>query len=204
VAAGFCYAIKISGLLFPAAAWVWAALRRRGVVALAAGAAVMVAPWMARNWILAQNPLAPLFNSWFPNAHFTVFMERGLARAWRTYEGFTWSGAPWDLAVHGRLQGILGPILLLLPAGLIALRDRGGRLVWAAAGVAAIPWCFNAGTRFLLPTVAFAALAFAFVVPRFVLLASMIVHAVLSLPFLISSYAPKTVSPTVRNTRSPA
>jgi hypothetical protein len=193
VAGGFCYAVKISGLLVPLAAWVWAVLRRRGAVAVAAGAAVMIAPWMLRNWIVAQNPVAPLFNAWFPNPYFTASMESDLARVWRTYAGFTWAGAPWDLAVRGGFQGILGPVLLLLPAGLLALRTKAGRLVWAAAAVAGAPWFFNVGARFLLPAMALAALAFCFVARRWMLWPAMAAHAILSLPFVVPAYAPEGV-----------
>jgi hypothetical protein len=189
IAAGFCYAIKFSGLVVSVAAFLWAVARRRGALAVSLGAFVIIAPWMARNAVVAQNPLAPLFNRWFPNPHFRPSLERELAQTWRTYDGFTLPSAPWDLTVRGRLQGILGPAFLLLPVGLLALRERRGRMVWAAALVLAIPWCFNVGTRFILPAAAMAAIALAASLPRTALLALLAAHAALSWPEAIPLYA---------------
>jgi hypothetical protein len=189
VAAGFCYAVKVSALVVPLAA----VLRRRGALLVALGAALVIAPWMLRNTFQAGNPLAPLFNRWFPNPHFHPSTEQDLARTWRVYDGFTWTGAPLDLAWRGRAQGIYGPVWLLLPLGLLALRERRGRLLWAAAAVAAIPWLFNVGARFLMPAAALAAIAWSAALPRAALCALMAAHAVLSWPTVIPRYAPATV-----------
>jgi hypothetical protein len=193
IAAGFCYAIKFSGLIVSVPAVVWAVARRRGVPAVTLGALLMIAPWMARNAFVAQNPLAPLFNRWFPNPHFRPSLEKELATTWRTYDGFRWQSAPWDLTVRGRLQGILGPAFLLLPVGLFALRERRGRIVWAAALVLAIPWCFNVGARFILPAAAMAAITLAASLPRTALLALLCAHAALSWPAAIPLYASEHV-----------
>lgn len=193
IAAGFCYAIKFSGLIAAAGALGWALAKRRGVLAVSLGAFLMISPWMARNTVVAQNPLAPLFNRWFPNSHFRVSLEKDLKSSWQTYGGFSWPRAPWDLAVRGNLQGILGPVFLLLPAGLLALRERRGRLVWGTAAVLALPWCFNVGARFILPAAAVASVALAATLPRGVLAAAMTAHAALSWPEAIPLYAPPAI-----------
>src|SRR5262249_29778972 len=95
--AGFCYTIKLNALLVPALAilFVLVELRRYPRFALArsailgAAALIMIAPWVIRSLALTGNPLAPLFNTWFPNPYFPVVVERNLAKFLRTYEGFT-------------------------------------------------------------------------------------------------------------------
>ena len=59
----------------------------------------------------------------------------------------------------GKLQGLYGPLLFILPAGLLALRTRAGRWCWLAAGAMAVPWFCNIGARFLMPAFVFALLA---------------------------------------------
>src|SRR5205085_1727451 len=93
--AGFCYAIKLSALLIPAFAFVFVLIecRRNPKLALArsgllsAAALAVIAPWMLRSFILTGNPLAPLFNAWFPNPYFLIFVERNLAKFFHSYEG---------------------------------------------------------------------------------------------------------------------
>ncbi|MGH9662049.1 MAG: ArnT family glycosyltransferase, partial [Bryobacteraceae bacterium] len=188
--AGFCYAIKISALLVPALALAYVMPARRiGPAARVAAAALFsIAPWMARAWIVAGNPLAPLFNAWFPNPYFYPAMERTLAEGWRNYEGFSWRTAPWELAAGGKLQGIFGPVYLLAPLALLSLRRRTGRLLLGAAALLGLPWLANAGARFLMPALPFVALALAASLPRPAAWAVVAVHAVASWPDAIALY----------------
>jgi len=72
--AGFCYAIKLSAILVPALAGLFVLFERRrslrlalaSCATLAAAALATIAPWMIRSYALTGNPLAPLFNAWFP------------------------------------------------------------------------------------------------------------------------------------------
>jgi hypothetical protein len=73
------------------------------------------------------------------------------------------------------------------------LRERRGRIVWAAAAVLAVPWCFNVGTRFILPAAAMAAIALAASLPRTVLAGVMAAHAALSWPAAVPLYATEHV-----------
>jgi 4-amino-4-deoxy-L-arabinose transferase-like glycosyltransferase len=196
VLAGFCYAIKLNALIIPALAGLFvlvacrrnpkAAVMRAGM--LAGASAVMILPWMIRSVVLTRNPVAPLFNAWFPNPYFLAATENSLATLLRNYEGFTFLNAPWELTVGGSAQGILGPLFLFLPVGLLALRQRAGRLVWLAGGLLALPWFANMGTRFLMPSLPFFALALALTLPRRAAWAALVFHAVASWPAVITSY----------------
>src|SRR5262249_2100899 len=88
-------------------------------------------------------------------------MEQALTHDWRHYEGFNLRSAPRELTVGSKLQGNFGPIFLLLPIGLLALRRDVGRWIWLVGGLLAIPWLSNQGARFLMPSLPFFALALA-------------------------------------------
>ena len=188
IAAGFCYAIKFTGILILPVAMIAAlaaARRVRPVLLLAAGV-VMIAPWMIRDAAMSGNPVAPLFNRWFPNPYFLVFTEEFLANTLRSYGVSEWR-IPVELAVGGKLQGIYGPLLFILPAGLPALRTRAGRWCWVAAGVLAVPWFWNIGARFLLPAFVFAVLALMLAWPR-AAMACLVLQAVTCWPQSIALY----------------
>jgi hypothetical protein len=189
--AGFCYAIKFTGILVPALAISFTALHggRGAAAALAGGAAAVALPWLARNALLAGNPLAPLFNAWFPNPHFHASMERYLVESLRSYGGVSWLRTPYELALGGRLQGILGPAILAAPLGLLALRRRAGRICWMAAALLAAPWFWNTGSRFLLPAFVFLLLALAMALPRPAAWAAVALQAALCWPYVMDLYA---------------
>jgi Dolichyl-phosphate-mannose-protein mannosyltransferase len=188
IAAGFCYAIKFTGILIlpGAAAAILAASRRIRPVLLLSTGGVLIALWMVRDAIVTGNPLAPLFNRWFPNPYFHASMEAVLANTLGSYGVARWR-IPWELAVGGKLQGLYGPLFFLLPAGLIALRRREGRWCWLAAFAAALPWFFNIGGRFLMPAYVFMLLALMLAVPR-AALACLIFQAVTCWPQAIELY----------------
>jgi hypothetical protein len=162
LAAGFCFAIKFTGLLAAPLALVFVvAMRRRSRDAflLSAGAALVIAPWMLRAFILTDNPVAPLFNAWFPNEFFSASAEQTLSRTFRTYSGFQWSRAPWDWGFSGHLQGVAGPLVFLLPFAFLAWRKPAARVVLCAGLLLLTPILYNVGTRFLMPALPFLALA---------------------------------------------
>ena len=191
IAAGFCFAVKPNGLLIPPIA-VFAALlmarRLRPALLVAAAALAMIAPWTIRNAVLTGNPLAPLFNSVFPNPYFRVATERHLTVTLGSYSAFQWASAPVEYTIRGHLQGTIGPVFLLLPIGLLALRSRAGRLVWAAALVLLVPWLWNVGARFLMPAVPFFALALAMALPKPLACAALVVQAIACLPAVAVYY----------------
>jgi len=194
--AGFCYAIKLNGLLIAGLAGLFVLFEcsRRPKLALArsallaAPALVMIAPWMIRAAVLTGNPLAPLFNTWFPNPYFLASVDKSLSEYLRTYDGFQFRSAPWELTVGGASHGILGPLFLLLPLGLLSLFRREGRRVWLLGAALAIPWFVNVGTRFLMPSLPFFALGLALAAPHPVAWAALIFHAVSCWPAVVGQY----------------
>ena len=185
IAAGFCYAIKISGLIILPPAmlfYVW----RRDWIKLAwftGGAAVIIAPWMVRAFQLTGNPLAPLFNRFFPNPYFFILSEQKMAQWLRTYGTVKFWQKPLEVTLLGaNLQGLIGPGFLAIPIALLALRQRAGRILLAAAALLLPLWLMNAGTRFLMPALPFLALAIALVLPRRIAWGVALVQAVLCIP----------------------
>lgn len=192
LAGGFCYAVKLPGLLFVAAAVLFLAAHRAWIPALAASAAalVSVAPWMGRALWLTGNPLAPLGNSLFPNPHFHQWTEQSLSAFLKDYGVASWTAIPHALLLDGAaLQGLLGPIWTLSPLALLALRKPAGRWLMGAALLAALPWFANAGARFLLPSLLFTGIALASAGPRFLAPSLVALHALLSWPGIVPLYA---------------
>ena len=172
---GFSFAIKYTGVIAIAAAAA-AAIRARQRRSPAKSAAALLAcvgipaalvglPWLAKNAIFTGNPLAPFFNSWFPNPYFSVEWETAYKFAMRSYrEGpfDRWQqllAAPFDLILGERYGGSPGWLMLTLPLALLAWKRPLARALLAAALVSATPWLANAGARFLIPALPFALLA---------------------------------------------
>ena len=190
LAAGFCYAIKMTGLLaVPAALGFFLARRqwRRGAVMCIAAAAAL-APWVLRNWLETGNPFAPFFNRWFPNPYFLVSAEQRLSTQLRSYGMSFWQRFP-EVLVGYRAHGILGPMFILAPLALSAVRRRPGVVAIALAAFFSIPWWMNAGTRFLMPTLPFVCLALCSLPFA---LAIVVLHAITSWPAAVSAYSPNT------------
>jgi len=193
VTAGFCYAIKMPGILvLPlAVAFVMVemrAVRTRAVVGLAAGGLAVIAPWMLRAVIMSGNPAAPLFNGIFPNAHFHALVEKQLASAFGSHRNMSLWRASYELAIGGRFGGIVGPVFLVLPLGLLALRRRAGRLCWLAATLLALPWLWNSGTRFVMPALPFLALGLVMTLPKPAAWVCLAVQAVACWPQVVDRY----------------
>ncbi len=196
--AGFCYTIKLPGILVAAAAvlFVLAQRNRRAAAVVAISACLVMAPWLIRNTVLTGNPAAPLMNSLFPNPAFHIATELELASGLRSLgsarDGLKdsvkpWQ-VPWELAFGDGLSGIFGPLLLVLPLGLLALRKPSGRLCWIAAVILALPWFANTGARFLMPSVALAALALGMALPAPAAWAAIVIQAVLCWPLVIGTW----------------
>jgi hypothetical protein len=202
ILSGFVYAIKYTVgfvvLLAVAFVW-WRSLRRlplraafRSSMALLVPSAALIAPWMIRNAIWVGNPLAPFFNSWFPNPYYHTGMEKVYLEQLRHYteihhffQIFT------QLTVRGGLVGgIIGPVFLLAPLGLLAARRREGRLLLLAALALAIPAYLNTGARFLIPCLPFLALALGLAVAntRGALLALTVFTSIACWPSFLSTY----------------
>jgi hypothetical protein len=99
---------------------------------------------------------------------------------------------PMEVTVHGSLlNGLLGPVFLLAPVALFAWRYPEGRRLLIAALFALMAYPSNIGTRFLIPALPFVALAMGFSlnIVRWLPLALVTAHALLSWPNMIPTYA---------------
>src|ERR1035437_2552241 len=95
------------------------------------------------------------------HSHDHAGMERIYTEGIRHYTNIKhyWE-IPLQLTLRGGLvEGMFGPVFLLAPCGLLALRWRSGRRLLLAALVFALPAYLNTGSRFLIPAAPFLALA---------------------------------------------
>lgn len=194
--AGFAYGIKYTA--FPAVVYAvgftwWRSRRAHRAAIVAACALVMIVPWMAKDWVMAGNPLSPFFNRWFPNPYTSVAFELDYVRGNGIHrDGFTWAGAVTDITTRGRIsRSLLGPVFLLTPLSLLALGSPRGRRLLAAALVFAIPWLANVDTRILIPSAVFVALALGIALSRvrWTIPLVLAAHAVLCWPAVTRIYA---------------
>ena len=191
--AGFAYAAKYTAWLavpYAVGFVAWKSRRLRDVLVVGACAAVLIAPWMLKNWLWVQNPVAPFYNAWFPNPYFTVAFEREYRQHMMWYNLRSHWQLPLVATTYGSLSGLIGPVFLLSPIALWSLRRREGRQLLLAALVFGAGYFSNIGTRFLIPALPFLALAMALALRRFprALLALALVHAVISWPSIVRRY----------------
>ena len=172
---GFSFAVKYTGVVAVVAAAVAAGaiLLRTGNwsralsgLALSGLAAAAVGlPWLVKSAVITGNPFAPFFNDWFPNPYFSVEWESAYTFAMRSYRDGPfdrWNqllAAPFDLVLGERYAGSLGWMVLLAPIAPLAWRAPLARWLLPAALASALPWLWNAGARFLIPSLPFALLA---------------------------------------------
>lgn len=171
--AGFGYEIKYTAIVaVPYAvgfvAWkLWRerkpVLRPALVVALVAISCIV--PWMVKNWIEVANPVSPFANRLFPNPYVHVSFEENYRKYLSHYDLKSRSQLPLQLTVQGTyVEGFLGPLFLLAPLSLLALRFRAGRQLLLAAAIFGSTYFTNIGARFLIPVIPFVSLALAMAV----------------------------------------
>jgi hypothetical protein len=196
--AGFAYAVKYTAAIavpYAAAYVAWRSWRKglvRPVLIVCLCALAVMLPWMAKNWIWVENPFSPFLNAVFPNPYIQAGFEKEYAYDLRHDDAIkTWREMPWAVTVDGRVSGLLGPLFLLAPVGLLALTRREGRRLWLAAIVFGALWFFNIAARFLIPALPFVALAMALVFTRWkpLAVALVIAHVVISWPAVTPLYA---------------
>jgi hypothetical protein len=197
--AGFCYAAKYTaGVAVPFAAGVvlFHCLRNRQpwlrpLIVTGLCAFAMMAPYLVKNAVLAGNPFAPFGNKFFPNPALTVTQERIYWEGMRHGYGLQLNQIPLEVTVRGgTLAGIVGPVFLLTPLALLALRFSAGRRLLLAGLVFLLTYFSNIGTRFLIPSLPFIALALACAFGRWKagIAALVLVHAFLSWPRVVPQY----------------
>lgn len=207
--AGFAYACKMTAApAIPLALgfacwrlWTWGQPPRKNlwnnlwkpVLVLAAVALAVVLPWLLKNSLLVGNPFSPFLNRYFPNPYVRISFEEEYRASHRDYYGAikSWREIPLEVTARGAtLNGLLGPVFLLAPLGLLALRWPLGRRLWIAAAILGLTYPSNIGTRFLITPLPFVALAMAMMLSRWsaVALAVILFHGYLSWPDVIPAY----------------
>jgi hypothetical protein len=198
--AGFAYAAKYTAWLATPYAIGWVFFRSRqgpsgrawkNAAMVAACASFAILPWMLKNWIWVHNPVAPFFNSWFPNPYVTIEFENGYRKSMALYDLASRWRIPLEATTRGGLAGVLGPVFLLAPLALLSLRRREGRRLLLAALVFGANYFTNIGARFLISPLPFVALAMVLALGRARALAAavVVVHAVISWPALVPAYS---------------
>lgn len=181
ILAGFGFAIKYTGILavpYAVGFVVWKSWRRssagirplfKPALAVLGLALLSILPWTIKNWMWIGNPVSPFANRLFPNPYVHVSFEEDYRRYQVHYEGITSvKQIPLEVTIRGGfLGGLLGPVFLLTPLALLALRNQQGRRILFAAGVFSLPFLTNIGTRFLIPAAPFWALAISIALMRF-------------------------------------
>ena len=197
---GFSFAVKytavvaipyVLGFLF------WKLRRTRQpwfkpIAVVSAIAAIFIFPWLIKNWMWMQNPVTPFANALFPNPYIHIAFENEYRRYQQIYTLTSYKQIPWELTVSGNLLGgLLGPLFLLTPLSLFALKKPAGRALLLAGAIFALPYLTNIGTRFLIPCAPFFSIALAMVIMSWdwVLIALVLTHAVASWPNIVELYS---------------
>jgi hypothetical protein len=195
--AGYAYATKYTAVVMLPYALAYVAFRKRKqlvkpMLAMSACAAAMILPWMIKDWIFLRDPIAPFGSSIFRTPYLHVSTIAEWAEYLRNYAMPDRRKLPLDLTIHGSfVQGIIGPVFLLAPLALLALRYRAGRRLLLAGAVMLTPYFANIGARFLIPCLPFFAMAMTLAIgnmPRAVA-ALVLFHAIASWPGALASYA---------------
>ena len=163
----------------------------QAVLLVAGCAMIMAGPWIARNWIWYQNPVAPFANSIFRNPYIHVMFESDYSKFLRNYGMPSLRPLAFEATLRGgRVGGIIGPAFLLLPVALAALRFPAGRRLLLAGALVFSTYFANIGARFLIPALPFFSLALglAFAEAAPLLAALMLLHAAASWPPILNRY----------------
>jgi hypothetical protein len=193
--AGYAFAAKLTLFTIGLYAVGFVLLRARKmkpVLLTAACTVLMAGPWIVRNSILYENPTAPLGTAIFRNPYTHVLFEEQYRERYRRLDIENLWTLPLEVTVHGyKTAGLIGPAFLLLPIGLLSLRSRVGRHVWAAALIVTSTYFANISTRFLIPSLPFFSLSIAMGIGEMPMLLSvlMLAHALLSWPPFILWYS---------------
>jgi hypothetical protein len=202
VLAGFAYAAKYTAGLAVPYALIFAVIcivRKkeswlRPALVVGFCAALVIAPWMVKNIVVVHNPFAPFLNKYFRNPYFHISVEEEYLRSMRTYSGVTLREFPVEVTMKGtRLTGLLGPVFLLTPLMLLALRFSAGRQLVLPAILFLLPGLTNSGTRFLIPGLPFVSLSLAMVFLQWkgFGLWVLVANAILCWPRVVDEYAAK-------------
>jgi hypothetical protein len=193
--AGFAYAAKYTAavaLIYALGFVLWRSRSLKPALKIAALSAVMILPWMVKDWIVVGNPVAPFANQIFRNPNFHVVTIQQWADYMSRYEIPNLWTLPLEVTVRGqKTQGLIGPVFLLAPLGLLSLRFAPGRRLLAMGVLLLATYLSNVGARFLIPELPFFALALVLALGNSpgLIAALAIFHAASSWPTELRGYA---------------
>lgn len=199
ILAGFSYAVKYTAFVavpytLGFLAWkLWRARQPfvRPVLVVSMLSLAFILPWMVKNWIEVANPVSPFANRLFPNPYVHISFEDYYRKYLRMYALTSYWQIPVQVTMRGDLTtGLIGPLFLLTPLALLALRFRAGRQLLLAGVVFGLPYLTNVGTRFLIPAIPFVSLALAMALGGIELLLVVLVvaHAISCWPRIVQLY----------------
>src|SRR5262249_5847794 len=143
--AGYAFAIKATGGVMLPFALAWVIFKSpmakwRSAFLVASAAAVMMLPWLLKNWVVTGNPAAPFATRIFRTPYVHPVYEGDLLAAMSTY-GVDRRVLPLEVMLRGGVtQGVIGPVFLIATVSLLALRLSAGRRLLAAAAVMLLPY----------------------------------------------------------------
>lgn len=192
---GFAYAIKYTAaviLIYAVGFVLWKSRSVRRAAVVCAVSAILIAPWMIKNWIVVANPVSPFMNRWFPNPYVSLNYEHAWIEQMTHVDGYTPIARLLDITYRaGPAGSILGVVFLLAPVAVFALWERAGRDLLMAAIIVGLVGSIHVQTRFLLPAVPFIAIAIGLALMRMspgVMAPVILLHAILCWPTVIKKY----------------
>jgi len=193
--AGYCFASKYTAFVMTIYALgfvLWRSRRLKPALIVAGFVALMVVPWLAKNWIYLQNPVSPFGNQFFKNRWVHVSFEKEYAMLMsRYYVDNKWT-LPLEVTLNGeKTTGVIGATFLAAPLALLALRYSAGRRLLVAGLMLGALYITNVGTRFLIPCLPFFSMAIALALGnvRTLLVLLAVFHAFASWPSGLRLYA---------------
>lgn len=192
--AGFACAAKYTAFVavpYGVGYVLWRSRRVRLGFTVAAIAGMAVLPWLIKNYLWFQNPVAPFFNRYFPNPYVSASFEADYRSHLQQYNLRSPREIPLETTTYGSLDGLFGPVLLLAPIGLLALRYPEGRRILLAAAIFASTYPANISARFLIPAFPFISIAICLVLAQSlaILTLFLVIHGLFSWPAVIKRYA---------------
>jgi hypothetical protein len=176
VVTGFTMSIKYTAIFF--ALFVLAMIliglggrswRTRALLVVAAGLvmSICVVPYLVRNALWFDNPVAFFGNSVFRNPNFHISFEHDYARNMARLNGLEWRNMPMELTTGGpNVEGCLGAVFLLAPLALVGLLWAPSRLLVLAALATVVTFPSARSPRYLIPALPMLAIAMTFVIRR--------------------------------------
>jgi hypothetical protein len=199
--AGFAGAVAYRGFLGVAFALGFVGYRllrarqsaTRALAIVCACAALTGAPWIVRTWMVTGDPVSPFLSGVFSSPTVNQPVVKEYLREAMDYPAVeSIFEILWEATVRGEtLGGLIGPVFLLAPLALLALRKREGKQLLLAAAVFAIPFAADIGTRSLIPSLPFLALSLGLAFEGPVLFLAPVLlfaHLVLSYPAVAAKY----------------